>query len=179
MIQTSQKEIKEVVRLLLDHTHQAVSYLFSDQNTFRNALIIDWSAENAEQYLQEKEEKEKRLFAEEMGDLEAAEFAHRWISYIQHTMLRQMIRLYTPDDVSDESFAEIFPGICMEINQEEEEERIQARCSEIAQIHQGERCTLDGDGMYESILKRAEASLNRADRRKKNKNMKKKQQITD
>lgn len=172
-IQAAQEEIKEVVQLLLDHTNQGVGYLFSDQNTFRNALIIDWSAENAEQYLKEKEEKERKLLAGEMGDWEAAQFTKSWISFIEHHLYRTLLRIYTPGSVSDEELEEEFVQICRELNEQEEAERIQARCENIAKQYEEHPPALDGDGMYASIVKRAEDSLNRADRRMKNRNRKK------
>lgn len=168
-------EIREVIQILLDHTSQAVGYLFSDKNTFHGELIVDWSLENAEKYLAEREEKEKKLYAGEMGSQEAAEFGKRWISYIQHGMYRRLLRIYMPEQVTDEEFEAVFPELCREENEREEQERVEERCRELYDVHKGENMMLDGDSTFEKIIERADKYIERAENKRKRKEGRKEQ----
>ena len=93
IMEESNNKVQGVIKVLLEHAESAVGYLLGDLYTFQGKLVIDWSVENAEKYLEEKDEKEARLFAGSMSREEAAEFAHHWISYIKHCMYLSLIHI--------------------------------------------------------------------------------------
>lgn len=172
IMEESNNKVQGVIKVLLEHAESAVGYLLGDLYTFQGKLVIDWSVENAEKYLEEKDEKEARLFAGSMSREEAAEFAHHWISYIKHCMYRSLLELNMPANTDLEDFEAEFPELCRLTNEEEEAERVRLRCEELYEaFRQSDDVTknfaLDGDDFYETVKKRAASGIDRVDRKLK------------